>query len=86
MSWGRPTGPLRAMHSWLASGRRPASPDDLTPAERRVAELVAQGKTNQEVAAELFVTVRTVESSLTKAYRKLGVRSRSELARRFIDR
>ena len=53
----------------------------LTAAERRVAELVAQGRTNREVAAALFLSERTVESHLTHAYAKLGVRSRTELAR-----
>jgi DNA-binding NarL/FixJ family response regulator len=61
------------------AGRAPGS-GQLTAAERRVAELVAAGRTNKEVAAELVVTVRTVESTLTKAYAKLGVRSRTELA------
>jgi DNA-binding NarL/FixJ family response regulator len=63
-------------------GGRIAVPGELTPAERRTAELVAQGRSNKEVAAELVVTVRTVESNLTRAYRKLGVRSRTELVRR----
>ena len=48
----------------------------------RVAELIARGLTNRQVAAELFVTVRAVESTLTKAYAKLGVRSRTQLAAR----
>ena len=61
-------------------GGRAAGSGQLTAAERRVAELVAEGRTNKEVAAELVVTVRTVESTLTKAYAKLGVRSRTELA------
>ncbi len=52
----------------------------LTPGERRVAELVAAGRTNREVADHLFVTVRAVEVHLTSTYRKLGVRSRTELA------
>jgi DNA-binding NarL/FixJ family response regulator len=51
-----------------------------SPTERRVAELVAEGRTNKDVAAALFVTVRTVESNLTRVYAKLGVRSRTELA------
>lgn len=59
-----------------------ARPDDLSATELRVAELVASGKSNREVAAELFVTGRAVESTLTKAYAKLGVRSRTELAAR----
>ena len=66
-------------------GRAPSS-DGLTPTERRIAELVAQGKTNKEVAAILVVADRTVESALTKIYRKLDVRSRTELAREFGSR
>ncbi len=56
--------------------------DGLTPAERRVADLVAQGRTNSEVAASLFLAERTVASHLTRVYAKLGVRSRTELARK----
>jgi DNA-binding CsgD family transcriptional regulator len=54
----------------------------LTSAERRVATLVAEGRTNREVAAALFLGERTVASHLTHIYAKLGVRSRTELARR----
>jgi DNA-binding CsgD family transcriptional regulator len=61
-------------------GRAPAR-GDLTEAERRIAELVAEGRTNREVAAALFLTDHSVETALTRVYRKLGVRSRSELAR-----
>jgi DNA-binding CsgD family transcriptional regulator len=56
--------------------------EGLTAAERRVAALVAEGRTNREVAATLFLTERTVASHLTHVYAKLGVRSRTELARR----
>jgi DNA-binding CsgD family transcriptional regulator len=62
------------------SGRRREG--DLTETERRVAALVAAGKSNKEVANELFVSVRAVESNLTKIYGKLGIRSRTELAAR----
>ena len=55
--------------------------EGLTPAERRVADLVAKGRTNAEVAATLFLAERTVASHLTHVYAKLGVRSRTELAR-----
>jgi DNA-binding CsgD family transcriptional regulator len=55
--------------------------EGLTPAERRVAALVAEGRTNREVAAALFLTERTVASHLSHIYAKLGVRSRTELAR-----
>lgn len=56
--------------------------DGLTAAERRVAALVVEGRTNREVAAALFLGERTVASHLTHIYAKLGVRSRTELARR----
>src|SRR5207344_912263 len=59
------------------SGRTASS--GLTETERRVAALVVEGRSNKEVASELFVTVRTVETHLTKIYAKLGVRSRTEL-------
>jgi DNA-binding NarL/FixJ family response regulator len=55
--------------------------EGLTSAERRVAALVARGRTNREVAAELFLGERTVETHLTHIYAKLGVRSRTELSR-----
>jgi DNA-binding CsgD family transcriptional regulator len=66
-------------------GGRAPSRGDLTPAERAIAGLVAQGMKNREVAAELVVSVHTVESALTQVYRKLGVRSRAELARKFAE-
>jgi DNA-binding CsgD family transcriptional regulator len=56
--------------------------EGLTPAERRVAALVAEGRTNAEVAASLFLAERTVASHLTRVYSKLGVRSRTELSRK----
>jgi DNA-binding CsgD family transcriptional regulator len=55
---------------------------DLTPVEQRIANLVAAGQTNREVAAATFMSVRTVESHLGRIYRKLGIRSRTELAAR----
>ena len=55
--------------------------EGLTPAERRVAALVAEGRTNREVAAVLSLGERTVETHLTHIYAKLGVRTRTELAR-----
>lgn len=54
--------------------------DALTPSEKRVAGLAVEGMTNREIAQSLFVTPKTVEVHLTNAYRKLGVRSRRELA------
>jgi DNA-binding CsgD family transcriptional regulator/tetratricopeptide (TPR) repeat protein len=60
-------------------GGRPR-PSGLTPTEERVAKLVAEGKTNREVAQDLFVKEKTVETTLSRVYRKLGVRSRTQLA------
>jgi len=62
-----------------------AASNGLTPTQTRVAELVAAGRSNKEAAAELTVTVRTIESNLSRIYAKLGVRSRTELAARFRD-
>jgi DNA-binding CsgD family transcriptional regulator/Tfp pilus assembly protein PilF len=54
--------------------------EGLTPAQQRVAELVASGKSNREIAGELFMSLRTVETHLTKVYRELGIKSRAQLA------
>ncbi len=54
--------------------------ESLTPSERRVAALAAEGRTNREIAQSLFLSVKTVEGHLSHAYRKLDVRSRGELA------
>ena len=62
------------------AARRPQPAGGLTPAERRVAELAADGRSNKEIAQTLFVTVRTVEVHLSHVYAKLGVRSRAQLA------
>jgi DNA-binding CsgD family transcriptional regulator len=64
------------------SGRRRASEEELTEMEERVARLAAVGRSNKEIAAELFVSVHTVGAHLSRAYRKLGIKSRSELAGR----
>ncbi len=53
----------------------------LTPSERRVAELAATGMKNRDVAAELFISPKTVEANLSRVYQKLGIRSRAELGR-----
>ena len=60
--------------------RRPAG-SPLTETERRVAELAAAGQTNREIADALFMSVHTVEAHLTRVFRTLGVRTRTELAR-----
>jgi DNA-binding CsgD family transcriptional regulator len=58
---------------------RAATPGALTPAEERVAVLVAEGKTNREVAAALFLSDRTVEGHLSRIFGKLGIRHRGEV-------
>ena len=63
-------------------GLRRASPGDLTEGERRVAELAASGLTNREVAAQLFMSPKTVEANLARVYRKLGIHSRAQLGAR----
>jgi DNA-binding NarL/FixJ family response regulator len=63
------------------SGARGAG-DELTATEQKVAVLAARGRTNKEIAAELFLSPKTVEVHLTRVYRKLGVRSRTELGAR----
>jgi DNA-binding CsgD family transcriptional regulator len=59
---------------------RTAGSEDLTAMQRRVAALAAVGRTNAEIAQELYLSVRTVEAHLAAVYRKLGARSRTELA------
>ena len=60
--------------------RRPVPKGDLTPSERRVAQLAATGLSNKEIAADLVVSVYTVEKHLSRVYAKLGIRSRGHLA------
>ena len=62
--------------------RRPGPSGELTPSERRVAELAASGRSNKQIAQELHVTVHTVEAHLSHGYAKLGVHSRGQLAAR----
>jgi DNA-binding CsgD family transcriptional regulator len=75
----------RAREELRAAGGRAVDRDRrgsgaLTPAEARVARLAAEGVANKEIAERLFVTIRTVETHLNSAYRKLGITSRRELA------
>jgi DNA-binding NarL/FixJ family response regulator len=71
-------------HELLATGARPRRSaytgiDALTPAELRVAQLAAQGLTNPQIAQELFVTAKTVQTHLAHVYRKLDISSRRRL-------
>jgi DNA-binding CsgD family transcriptional regulator len=72
---------VRVAHTELAriGGRAPA-PHGLTAGEREVAVLARRGRTNREIAAMAFMSLRTVEAHLSRVYSKLGVRSRTELA------
>jgi DNA-binding CsgD family transcriptional regulator len=67
------------------AGRQP-SRERLTATEQRVADLVVEGRSNREVAAALFITVKGVEAHLSRIYRKLGVKSRAELMRHYATR
>lgn len=72
----------RARAELVRTDRRTQTPEELTSAEQRVAELAAAGMTNRAVAGLLFVSPKTVEATLARVYRKLGIRSRAELGRR----
>jgi len=74
---------LRRLGSRLgASARRPGEAGELTEREQTIAELVASGRSNKQVAAALFLSQKTIEHHLSRIYAKLGVRSRTELAAR----
>ena len=79
---GAPLWAYRARRELTRIGGRAPSPTSLTPTEAQIAHLVAEGRTNREVAERLFVSVHTVEANLKRVYRKLHVRSRTELARK----
>ncbi|WP_077797555.1 LuxR family transcriptional regulator [Streptomyces sp. JHA26] len=84
---------LRRVEAAAAARTAAAGPDPVRPAgapdcltglasmERQVASLVMEGSTNREIAARLFVSVKTVEATLTRVYRKLGIRSRVDIVR-----
>jgi DNA-binding CsgD family transcriptional regulator len=76
----------RAQAEEARIGGRSPSGDALTTAEQQIAAVVSEGLTNREAAARLFVTEHTVEAALVRVYAKLGVRSRSQLARRLARR
>ena len=82
-------GPLaaRARDELRAAGARPRRPwrtgvDALTPSELRVARLACDGRSNREIAGELYVTLKAIEGHLARAYAKLGIEGRGQLAAR----
>ena len=77
---------MRARTELARVGLRRFAPAQLTSSEQRVAELAAAGRTNREVAAQLFISPKTVEANLARIYRKLGVRSRAELGAQLATR
>lgn len=77
---GTPVQAEQARIEVAGIGGRTSGNDALTAMEYRIASLVSAGQTSREVAAALFVSVRTVDSHLGRVYRKLGLRSRTELA------
>lgn len=75
----------RAQAEGMAAGARPRRPrlrgvDALTPSELRVARLASEGRSNREIAQELFITAKTVTDHLGSSYSKLGITSREKLA------
>jgi DNA-binding CsgD family transcriptional regulator len=77
-----PLWQARAEAELARLGLRASGDRELSVTEARIAELAAAGRSNPEIAAEMFVSRKTVEANLSRVYRKLGLRSRVELARR----
>lgn len=78
---GSPRWAERARNELARVGTTPGEANQLTPSEERIARLAAGGLTNREVADRLRISPKTVEANLSRAYGKLGIRSRAELGR-----
>jgi DNA-binding NarL/FixJ family response regulator len=83
-TWGWRPCPERARRELLATGetvrkRTVETLDELTPQEAQITRLAAEGNTNPEIGAHLFLSPRTVESHLRKVFGKLGISPRKEL-------
>src|SRR5262249_36830585 len=76
---GAPLWAARARADLARVNVAPTDGTGLTPSERRVAEKAAAGLSNRDIAAELFLSPKTVEMNLSRVYRKLGIRSRAQL-------
>ena len=76
---------LRASGETAVRRPDPSAAEQLTPQELQVAHAVATGATNREVGAQLFLSPKTIEAHLSRIYRKLGLRSRTELIRRLAE-
>jgi DNA-binding CsgD family transcriptional regulator len=85
-SFPAPAWQVRATAELARVNVRPSAPKGLTETEHRVALLAASGLSNRDVAAQAFMSVKTVEANLGRVYRKLGVRSRAQLAALMAER
>jgi DNA-binding CsgD family transcriptional regulator len=85
-AWARQAREEIAASGLGLPGRRRRPGDELSPRELQVAVATTEGLTNREIGARLFLSEKTVERHLGSVYRKLGLRSRTELARRFAER
>jgi DNA-binding NarL/FixJ family response regulator len=78
--------PSMSLRTWENEARPTFGWDSLSDSERRVADLVARGYSNKEIAEQLYMSHRTVGSHLYRIFPKLGLRSRVQLARVVIER